>query len=65
MIAKMKATIKQEGEHYYALIMGDRIMGGTNRQTLERFARKQGYGEIEYTPIPPKNNIVLNFLQGW
>jgi hypothetical protein len=61
----MTATIKQDGQHYYTLTMGDRIMGGTNKQSLERYARKQGYTEIEYEPLPLKVSTVFNVIHGW
>lgn len=57
---QMKATIKQETQHYYALTMGDRVIGGTNKQSLADFARKQGYTEIEFIPLPKKQSTVFN-----
>jgi len=40
---KPTATVKKEGEHYYRLTMGERVMGGTNKAALEAYARKQGF----------------------
>ena len=40
---KPEATITQDGTHHYVLTMGGRIMGGTNRASLEAFARMMGF----------------------
>lgn len=37
------AGIRQTGEHYYVLSMGDREMGGKSRARLKAYAQKLGY----------------------
>ena len=61
----MKATIKQTGEHYYELVMGNRDIGGTNKQSLANYARKQGYKEIEFIPLPKRESTVFNPIRGF
>ena len=41
----MEATITQISEHYYSLAMGDRDMGGTNKQSLLNYARKVAFAK--------------------
>ena len=50
----MKAIIKHEYTHYYSLTMGDRTIGGRNKQYLAEYAKDNGYTEIEYIPLKPE-----------
>ncbi len=58
----MKATIKQINEHYYELTMGDKVIGGTNKRSLARYAKEYGYTSIEFIPLPEKQSIVFNLF---
>lgn len=44
---KPEAMLSQVATHYYTLRMGEREIGGTNKDALKRFARKHGYRVTE------------------
>ena len=56
----MKAVIKQVADHYYVLTMDSREIGGANKQSLASYARKQGYMDIEFIPLPKRESTVFN-----
>jgi hypothetical protein len=62
----MKATIQHTHTHYYVLKMGEREIGGKNKQYLTEYARDNGYTEIEYIPLKPEPKYkVFNTIRGW
>ena len=54
-MSKPCAYAVQESETYYALHFQDnqeRVIGGTNKAALERYARKEGYRIANYLGYP-------------
>lgn len=59
------AVVKQIADHYYELKMGDRDMGGTNKQSLINYAHKQGYQTVHFIPQPRRESSVFRIHGRW